>query len=66
MGSKITKLNFHRKGTLGKLEIKDETYRLLHRSKYNLTNKKDLKKLLMVLEKYSGFTIMQIIKSEWI
>ena len=41
-------------GEIIKVEIRDCNYRLLLRGKYNLNNKEEIKKLLSVIEKFSG------------
>ena len=60
--------NFNRSGETLKVEIRDTTYRVVHRGTYKLNSKKDLYALLSMLEKYMPFTINQIInwKNDWI
>lgn len=62
------KVNINRNGITLKIEIKDATYRAVHRGSYRLNNKRDLFNLLSVLEKYSTYTISQVInwKNDWI
>jgi len=50
-----------------KVEIRDATHRVLHRGTYRLNSKKDIYFMLSALEKFSGYTIRQIISdNDWI
>jgi len=59
-----------RQGDTVKVEIKDYTRRLIYRNKFNIRDKNALINLLQMLETYSGFTIIELIKmkikSNWI
>jgi len=61
-------VNFNQDGDTLKLEIRDNTYRIMYRGTYKLNSKKDLYNLLTVLEKFTPYTINQIInwKNDWI
>jgi len=59
-----------RQGDTVKVEIKDFTRRLIYRNKFNIRDKNALINLLQVLETYSNFTIIELIKmkmkSNWV
>jgi len=56
-----------RKGDFVKVEFRDGDYRLLLRGKYNLNNKEEIRKLLSIIEKFSGMSIHHIVSMrEWI
>jgi len=59
-----------RQGDTVKVEIKDFTRRLIYRNKFNIRDKNALINLLQVLETYSDFTIIELIKmkmkSNWV
>ena len=42
--------------------IRDYSYRLLHRGQYNLCDRNSIRHLLMILEKYSGLILKEILK----
>jgi hypothetical protein len=50
-----------------KVEIRDGTHRVLHRATYRLYNKGDIYNMLSMLEKFTPYTITQIInwKNDW-
>jgi len=58
------------RGDLIKVEIRDETRRLIYRSKFNIRDKNAIISILQVLEKYSGFSLLALIreklKNEWV
>lgn len=50
-----------------KVEVRDVTYRITHRGTYNLNDIKALYDLLKLIEKFSSYTITQIVnKNKWI
>jgi len=55
------------RGDFIKVEVRDSNYKLLFRGKFNLVNKKEIKKLLVTIEKFSGVDINHMISiREWI
>jgi len=61
MGQKGPRLSFNKNGETIKLEIRDNTYRIMHRGTYKLNSIKDLYNLFSMLEKFTPYTIHQII-----
>lgn len=53
-----------REGDLLKVEIRDSSRRVLYRDKFNIRNKKAILSLLTVLEKFSGFSIINLVKEK--
>jgi len=50
-----------------KVEFRDSNFRLLLRGKFDLNNKKDVMKLISIIEKFSGISLYDLISdSEWI
>ena len=68
MGHKKQFISINRNGVILKLEVRDITYKVLHRGSYRVNNKKDLYYMLSIIEKFSPYTINQIINSKdsWI
>lgn len=54
----------NRTGDLVKVEIRDETCRVIHKAQFNLMDKNAIYDLLKALEKFSNFSIYEIIKSK--
>lgn len=54
----------NRTGNLVKVEIRDETYRIIYRNQFNICDKNAIYDLLKTLEKFSGCSIYQIIQSK--
>ena len=54
----------YRKGDIIKIEIRDETYRILYKKKFNIMDKNAILSLLRTLEEFSGFSIIEIIKEK--
>jgi hypothetical protein len=52
----------HRGGDFVKVEIRDETYRKVYKAKFNIRDKNALLSLIKVLEKFSGFSVLELIK----
>jgi len=52
----------YRSGDIIKIEIRDMTYRVVYRKKFNINDKNAILNLLVTLEKYSGFSILELIK----
>jgi len=71
MGKKFKnpKYTHSRRGDLVKVEIRDESYNLIYKNKFNIRDKNAILSLLSILETYSGFTIRSLIgeklKEEW-
>ena len=61
MGHKGGNCSFNRQGETIKLEIRDNTYKVIHRGTYKLNSMKDLYYMLSMLEKFTPYTIHQII-----
>jgi len=54
-------------GEIIKIEIRDCNYRILLRGKYNLNNREEIRRLLSIIEKFSGCSVAHIISlREWI
>ena len=68
MSKKNSFISFNQKGETVKLEIRDNTYKIMHRRSYKTNDIKDLYELLTSLEKFTPYTINQIInwKNDWI
>ena len=66
MGKYQVRIN--RGGETLKIEIRDGTYKIIHRGTYRMNNKKDLYYMLSTIEKFIPFTINQILNmgSEWL
>jgi len=64
--SKKNKVIVNRMGSTIKIEIRNEIYRKEYTGTFSLNNKKDLVKILGVLEKYGGVTIAELIGTSWI
>jgi len=62
MKGKEREYRHNRVGDIMKVEIRDQTYRIIYRTKFNIHDKSSIIKLLEVLEKFSGFSIVEIIK----
>jgi len=55
----------HRKeGDVVNVEIRDQTRRVLYRNKFNIKDKNAIISFLQVLEKYSNFSIIDLIKKK--
>ena len=68
MGKKTSYVNFNSGGETIKIEIRDNTYKVMYRGTYKTNNKKDVYNMLTMLEKFTPFTINQIInwKNDWL
>lgn len=53
-----------REGDIVKVEIKDNTYRVLYKNTFNVKDKNGIFALLKSLEKFSGLSIYQIIQEK--
>jgi len=53
-----------REGDLVKIEIRDSTRRIIDRTKFNIKDKNSFLSALIMLEKYSGFSIPEIIREK--
>ena len=53
-----------KKGDLVKVEIRDETYRIIYRNKFNIKDKNAIYNHLKAMEQFSGFSIQQIIREK--
>ena len=56
------KFSFNRKGDNVKVEIRDETYRLLYRSKFNIVDENAIYDLMKAIEGMGGVSINNLIK----
>lgn len=59
------------KGDIIKIEIRDITYRIIYRNKFNINDRKAMIGFLGILENYSGFSIAELLKEklkigEWV
>ena len=55
----------HRKqGDIVVVEIKDSTRRIIYRTKFNIKDKNAILAFLQILENYSGFSIIELIKQK--
>ena len=48
-------------GSIVKVEIRDETRRIIYRAKFDIKNKEALLNVIKTLESYSGFYIIDLI-----
>lgn len=61
MGKKSGHINFNRNGETIKLEIRDNGYKVMFRGTYKMASLKDLYNMFSMLEKFTPYTIHQII-----
>jgi len=61
---KEMKFSYNRKGDNAKIEIRDETYRLLYRRKFNMSDKNAIYDVLKAIESMGGISINEIIKEK--
>ena len=47
-----------------KVEIRDSTYRVIYRNNFNIKDRNAIINFLSALEKYSGFSVLQLIKEK--
>jgi len=52
----------YRKGDYVRIEIRDYTHRTIYKNKFNIKDKNSILALLRALEKFSGFSVQEIIK----
>ena len=64
MEKKKIEYSHHRQGDIIKVEIRDFTRRMLYRKKFNVRDKQALLELLEVMEKFSGFSIYNLISEK--
>lgn len=64
MGKEKSEYRHYREGDTIKVEIRDQTYRIIYKCKFNISNKKSLIQLLGILEKFSGFSITEIVREK--
>jgi len=66
MGKKEKNLKYihTRRGEFVKVEIRDETYNIVYRNKFEIKNKNAIISLLSILETYSGFAIRDLIREK--
>ena len=60
-----------RTGDVVEVKIKDASYRVLYKNKFNINDRKAIMNLIGALEKFSGFSITELLKErlrigEWI
>jgi len=53
-----------KEGELIKVEIKDSTYKLVYRNTFNCKDKNSIFNLLKTLEKFTGFSIYNLIQEK--
>jgi hypothetical protein len=51
-----------RNGEMIKIEIRDATYRLLHRATFNIADKNGILNMIGIIEKYTQFSIASLLK----
>ena len=56
--------NYRRDGDVVSVEIKDPTRRILYRNKFNIKDKNAIVAFLQVLEKYSNFSVVELIRKK--
>ena len=56
------KFSYNRRGDDVKVEIRDETYRLLYRSKFNIVDENAIYDLMKAIEGMGGVSINHLIK----
>lgn len=54
----------YRKGDFVKVEIRDNTYRVVYKTKFYIRDRGKILELFRMLEKFSGFSIYQLIKDK--
>ena len=60
-----------REGDIIEVKIRDQNYRILYKNRFNINDKKEVMKLLGVLEKFGGFSVTELLREklrigEWI
>ena len=53
-----------KKGDLMKVEVRDETYRIIYRNKFNIKDQNAVYAFLKVLEQFSGLSIREVIREK--
>lgn len=53
-----------REGDIVKIEIRDQTYRIIYRRTFNIKDKNAILSLIKILEDYSGFSVYQLIRQK--
>lgn len=53
-----------REGDIIKVEIKDQTRRTIYKCKFNINDKNSILYLMKAIEKYSGFSVLNIIEEK--
>lgn len=61
---KVSQYKHLRKGDVLKIEIRDQTYKLLYKKKINIQDKEALKQILEDLEKFSELKIKELFKEK--
>lgn len=66
--SKYMKYSHYQDGDTFEWKIRDQTWRVIQSGKFNVKDKNERMKLVMVLEKYGFFVIADIMKmkNEWV
>lgn len=67
MGKKKKKMmqcSYSRNGSVAKIEIRGEDRRIEYRYEFNINDKKAILSVLIAIEKFSGFSINEIIKEK--
>ena len=62
MGKDWQEVSTERNGDMIKIEIRDSTYRVIYRGQFNIRDKNSILSLLAMLEKFSGLSIVELIK----
>jgi hypothetical protein len=64
MAKKEYEYKHHRHGDTIKVEIRDQTYRVIYRTKFDVGNKIALIQFLEAIEKFSGFSIAELVREK--
>lgn len=54
----------YRVGDIVKVEIRDETYRIIYKKKFNMNSKKDVLEFLSIVEKFGKFSVIELIREK--
>ncbi len=55
---------YRREGEIVEVKIKDQTRRVIYKTKFNIGDKNAILKFLGILEKYSGFSVYQLVQEK--
>lgn len=53
-----------REGDIVEIKIKDNSRRTIHKQRFNINDRNAILSLIKVLEKYSGFSVLELIEQK--